>query len=241
MNEFNPIVLIPFYNHFIQFKEFLPKILIYKIPILVVDDGSQEEESKDLKNLCDENKIFYFHLDKNSGKGGAVLRGFKISREKGFSHVLQIDADGQHDSKDIEKFLMISKENQNAIINGVPHCDELQPKERNFGHKFANFWVILETHSFDIKDVMCGFRVYPLKYIETIPKIYFLRMGFDIEIIVKAYWKKILIINVDTKVSYNGKQVSHFHLVKDNIKLSFLHAYLCLMGILKIFSRFYRR
>lgn len=241
MNEFNPVILIPFYNHFIQFKDFLPNILIYKIQILVIDDGSENDESQNIKNLCDENKVFYFRIDKNSGKGGAVLTGFKIAKEKGFSHVLQIDADGQHDAKDIEKFLKISKENQDAIINGVPVCDSSQPLVRKFGHKVANFWIMLETHSFAIKDAMCGFRVYPLKHIEAFSKVCFLRMGFDIEIMVKAYWQKILIINVDTKVSYVGKQISHFNVIKDNFKLCCLHAYLCVMGVLKSFSRFCRR
>ena len=77
-------------------------------------------------------------------------------------------------------------------------------------------------------DTMCGFRVYPLKFIEPVLKtIKFKRMGFDIEIVVKAYRKGINIISVPTKVIYPKNGVSHFNGFRDNFYISLLHTYLC--------------
>ena len=77
-------------------------------------------------------------------------------------------------------------------------------------------------------DTMCGFRVYPLKLIEPVLKtIKFKRMGFDIEIVVKAFRNGVKIISIPTKVIYPERGVSHFHAFRDNFYISLLHTYLC--------------
>ena len=83
---------------------------------------------------------------------------------------------------------------------------------------------------------MCGFRIYPLNEISKIIKeIKFKRMGFDIEILVRAAINKINIKNVETNVNYNKGGVSHFRLIRDNIEISFMHFRLCLYAIKKMF------
>ena len=102
-----------------------------------------------------------YSLNQNQGKGGAVIAGFNEAFHQGFTHALQIDADGQHNTDDIEKFIRNSKMILRQLFVGnlyMTHCS----KGRLYGRYITHFWVWVETLSFDIKDSMCGFRVYPL-------------------------------------------------------------------------------
>ncbi|MGI6680319.1 MAG: glycosyltransferase family 2 protein [Bdellovibrionota bacterium] len=229
------IILIPFYNHAHEFSKMAKDIVALNFPVLVVNDESSKDETKKVKEICKSYDFHYLELLKNSGKGSAFLEGVKYSINNGFTHVLQIDADGQHNFLDIPKFVAFSKENPSSLINGYPKYDKTVPKSRLYGRKITNFWVRIETLSKDIKDAMCGFRVYPLKEIEKILKeIRFKRMGFDIEIIVKARINRVSIINLETKVVYPKDGVSHFNMLKDNIEITFLHTMLCFYAIYKL-------
>src|SRR5690606_17949432 len=82
--------------------------------------------------------------------------------ERGFSHALQIDADGQHDAADIPALLALAKANPEALVSGWPQYGDDMPRSRRYGRWITHFWVWIETLSLAIKDSMCGFRVYPL-------------------------------------------------------------------------------
>ena len=234
--EYNLLIVLPFYNHLECFSKVAKEFWKIKLPVLLVNDGSTEDNTEGVKKICDDLGFYYIEHNENQGKGGAVLTGLNYAIKNNFTHVLQIDSDGQHDINDIEKFIKASKENLSSIINGSPIYDENAPKSRLIGRKITKFWVWIETGGAKIDDTMCGFRIYPLKEITKIIKeIKFKRMGFDPEFIVKASINKIDIKNVKTKVIYNEDGVSHFRLIRDNIEISFMHFRLCLYAIKKLF------
>lgn len=234
---FKPCLIIPIYNHGNEFKKFIPKLTKYKIPIIIIDDGSKTNTKEILKQIHkQEENVFLFTLKENQGKGAAFIKGIKEAYKLNFTHALQIDADGQHNPKDINKFLSKAKENKNALINGTPIYDENAPKSRTQGRKITNFWIAIETLSFDIKDAMCGFRVYPIEKIIKLIKTTNIskRMTFDIEIIVKLHWAGIKIINIPTKIKYPKSGTSNFRMLKDNLQISYLHTKLCILMLLKL-------
>jgi hypothetical protein len=96
------------------------------------------------------------------GKGHAVMAGMRAVAKQGFTHALQVDADGQHDLDDLPKLLAAANENPTALICGAPRFDASVPKSRLYGRKLTAFWVAVETLSLQTPDTMCGFRVYPL-------------------------------------------------------------------------------
>lgn len=229
---FKPLIVIPLYNHLKAFKAFLPFILKTHVPILVVDDGSQK--GKEVADFCAQNGLFYQRLPHNRGKGAALKVGFEWAFANGYSHLLQIDADGQHNAEDIPAFLQKAQQHPLALINGHPLYDEHAPKSRLYGRKITNFWVMCETKSRVILDAMCGFRVYPVALMMPILKtLHFHRMGFDIEIIVKAFWAGLPILHLDTTVFYPTDGVSHFKVVQDNLTISLLHTLLFCQSLLK--------
>ena len=149
---------------------------------------------------------------------------------------LEKERDGiYNDYQDIDKFIELSKSNPSNIINGAPVYDNSAPKSRLYGRKITKFWVWIETLGANISDTMCGFRVYPMEKMKTIlPILYFKRMGFDTEIIVKSYLNGIDIINLSTKVKYPKNGVSHFNCFKDNVEISLMHTTLCFYAMYKL-------
>jgi glycosyltransferase involved in cell wall biosynthesis len=175
-------------------------------------------------------------LEKNGGKGAAVISGLKKAVELGLTHVLQIDADGQHDEEKIAFFLEESAKHPDKVICGYPEFDKTAPKSRVNGRKISNFWAAVVTLSTELKDVLCGFRVYPVDRSLRATQYPFFdkRMGFDAEILVRLYWKKVYPLFYPVKIIYPTGGVSNFRLVRDNIRISCMFSRLCVGMLLRL-------
>ncbi len=219
-------LLVPHFNHERQFLTFLPKLIETGLDCLIIDDGSNEESLAQVRQAVQEHSsVHLFEHSVNRGKGAAVKTGFYHARHLGFSHAIQIDADGQHDIEDISKLIAASKTKPLAMICGKPVFDESAPKARLYGRKVTDFWVALETLSTKIKDGLCGFRIYPISQMETLLDTYYVgsRMNFDTDILVKSVWLDIELVFINTKVIYPEQSVSHFNYLRDNLLLIKLH------------------
>ncbi|WP_171457480.1 glycosyltransferase family 2 protein [Acinetobacter piscicola] len=219
--------VIPVYNHPHYIQALLEHLNDFALPVIVVNDGS-DAECTQLLHILDqqfEHVILVEHA-MNQGKGQAVMTGLQKAFDLGLSHALQIDADGQHDWQDIAKFLQISQQHPKAMVIGQPIFDDTVPKKRLYGRYATHIWVWINSLSFDIKDSMCGFRIYPLAAtIQILNTAKFqARMGFDSEILVRLKWENIPFINVPTKVIYPEQGISHFHVWRDNLGMSQAHS-----------------
>ncbi|WP_318435884.1 glycosyltransferase family 2 protein [Photobacterium leiognathi] len=225
MNAFNPCFLIPCYNHGATVPAVIDALTSYGFPIIIVDDGSELATRKILSEQAKRPNITIVTLPKNQGKGGAVIAGIKQADQLGFSHALQIDADGQHDLAALPKLLEASQAHPEALISGQPIYDDSVPKSRLYGRYATHIWVWIETLSFNIKDSMCGFRSYPIRPIVNVinHNQLGLRMDFDTEIMVRFYWDDGDIRFIDTKVIYPENGISHFDALWDNVKISWMH------------------
>ncbi|WP_305818920.1 glycosyltransferase family 2 protein [Photobacterium leiognathi] len=225
MSAFYPCFLIPCYNHGATVSAVIDALTPYGFPIIVVDDGSELATRKILSEQAKRPNITIVTLPKNQGKGGAVIAGIKQADLLGFSHALQIDADGQHDLTALPKLLEASQAHPEALISGQPIYDDSVPKSRLYGRYATHIWVWIETLSFNIKDSMCGFRSYPIRPIVNVinHNKLGLRMDFDTEIMVRFYWDNGDIRYIDTKVIYPKDGISHFDALWDNVKISWMH------------------
>ena len=219
-------IIIPHYKHHVLFEKFLPALASLNLPCIVVDDGSGEESVAKVAELLA--PYADFHLVKhqtNRGKGASVITGCYHASAMGFSHVLQLDADGQHDINDAQKLLEYSRSHPETFISGKPYFDETAPLARKYGRRISDFWMAIETLSLKIKDGLCGFRVYPIKQIEHVFDNYYLgpRMDFDPEILVRLYWQGATILSLPTKVIYPPDGHSNFRVWEDNYLISCMH------------------
>ncbi|EKU10185.1 glycosyltransferase family 2 protein [Campylobacter showae] len=223
MNKF--AFLVPFYNHPQNIKALITALKTYELPVVVVDDGSDEASKQILAELERTEGILLLTRAQNGGKGIAMKDGFKFASERGFSHVLQIDADFQHDAALIGEFLRQSEAHPQSIVCANPIYGDDAPKSRVHGRKITNFWVAINTLSLGIKDAMCGFRVYPLEQLKkAAAKSKTNRMEFDIEILVNAARQGVDMRWIDTYVHYEKGGVSHFKMLRDNALISLMHA-----------------
>jgi hypothetical protein len=156
------------------------------------------------------------------------MAGLAFAAEAGFTHVLQIDADGQHDSMDIPRFLAAACAEPSALICGEPIFDASIPRHRLYLRYLTHVMVWINTLSFDIHDSMCGLRVYPLsKVLPVIEKERpGSRMDFDIEMLVRLHWNGVTMRWLPTRVGYPRDGVSHFRLVRDNWLITLMHTQL---------------
>lgn len=229
MSHFRPWVVIPVYDHEQAIGATLAGVLERcELPCLLVDDGSHPACAEVLRQLARQHapRVELLRLQPNQGKGAAMLAGFRLAAQRGASHVLQIDADGQHDSADLPGFIAAARAQPEAVINGQAVYDESVPKSRLYGRYLTHVWVWINTLSLAVKDSMCGLRVYPLAPVLALIAVEPVgrRMDFDSDILVRLVWRGVPVRNLPARVHYPADGVSHFDVWRDNLRISAMHA-----------------
>jgi glycosyltransferase involved in cell wall biosynthesis len=222
----NPCIVIPIYNHKATIAGVLDQVAPFGLPCIIVDDGSDIAT----RHVLEEQEkhrpwVQVLHHLQNDGKGEAVKTGLRRADELGYSHALQIDADGQHETRDIPRFLAEAEACPQALVLGKPTFGEDAPMSRRVGRRISQWLVRVETLSLAIGDPLTGFRVYPVRPVAALMQKQHLGscMDFDPEIAVRLYWRGVPIRNVVTAVIYPQDGSSHFRVVRDNVRLSWLY------------------
>jgi glycosyltransferase involved in cell wall biosynthesis len=235
---FHPVVLIPVFDHEHAIGAVVAAVLAHDVHCMLVDDGSSSACARVLDQLAaaSPEKITLVRHAVNRGKGAAVLTGFARAASDGYSHVLQIDADGQHCVADIPTFLQTAQQRPAAIIAGYPVYDESVPAIRLYGRYATHIWVWINTLSFEIKDSMCGFRVYPVAPVIALAARQKIgtRMNFDTDILVRLFWDGLRVVNLPTRVAYPSDGVSHFRVWLDNVLITRMHTVLFFGMLIRI-------
>ena len=129
-----PCIVIPVFNHGSAAGRTVAALARYKLTIIVVNDGSDRKTTEILRRISEENDLVTLvERSENGGKGAAVMTGLLAASDRAFSHALQIDADGQHDTDDVERFLAASRADPEAMVVGRPIFDETVPRGRLIG------------------------------------------------------------------------------------------------------------
>jgi glycosyltransferase involved in cell wall biosynthesis len=228
---FRPCAIIPVYNHGSTAGAVAAALEAEGLPIILVDDGSDAGTKDRLSEIAEGvPRCTLFTLPENRGKGAAVSFGFRQAAAAGYTHALQVDADGQHDLADVPAFIRTARERPDALVSGAPIFDSSIPPARRIGRKLTVFMVAVETLSRDIPEAMCGFRVYPLAAVLALLSRRSLspRMGFDIEVLVRLHWRGVGLCFLPTRVIYPPGGLSNFRMVRDNLGITLVHTRLCL-------------
>jgi hypothetical protein len=223
------LVLIPSYNTGTRLFPTVATIRSKQWPVWVVIDGSTDGTGQELARMAvNDPDLRVLVLLRNQGKGAAILHGIRHAHAHGFTHVVTIDADGQHSADHIETLVVLSHAHPEAMVLGVPVFDASAPTERILGHRIANFWSDLVTLRSGIGNSLFGYRVYPVApLLRTFEETRFMR-GFDFEseAAIRLSWRGVPVVNVPTPVRYFRREdggVSHFNYLRDNILLVFMY------------------
>jgi glycosyltransferase involved in cell wall biosynthesis len=225
MTPFRPCILIPTYDNPGTIRKVVLAVRELCGDVVVIDDGSGEANRRAVEALGQEGLAIVFRRPKNGGKGAAVKTGFQVALDAGFTHALQVDADGQHELEDIRTFLEIGRANPAAVVLGQPIFDETAPTHRKILRRVTIFWTRREVGDDRVGDPLCGFRLYPLgpAIATRTPGD---RMDFDPEIVVRLSWMGLSFVHVPTKVRYFSAAeggVSHWRAFEDNWLIGKMH------------------
>lgn len=223
------LVLIPSYNTGDLVLETVKGALAHWAPVWVVVDGSTDGSGEKLEALAaEEPNLRVIRLAKNQGKGAAVLHGAREAAADAFTHMLCMDADGQHPANMIRDYMAASRAQPKRMVLGKPVFPDNAPKARVYGRRLANFWVNVFTLWEGVGDCLFGMRVYPiLPFVKAMQRTKWARgYDFDPDITMRLCWDGVRTKNIDTPVRYLSKDeggVSHFHYLRDNVLLTWMY------------------
>jgi glycosyltransferase involved in cell wall biosynthesis len=243
MTAFRPCAVIPTYDNPQTIEAVVDRVRRYVENVIVVDDGSRIKVAELPHFSRAPAGVSVYRRQTNGGKGAAMKDGLRLAAERGFTHALQVDADGQHALEDIPRFLGAAVEEPSAFIVGYPVFDESAPRLRIWARKITIFWVTIETLGRVLVDPLFGFRVYPLARTKEL-HVSGDYMDFDPEIAVRLVLGGTEVRNLPTRVRYIKAEeggVSHFQLVRDTARIAWMHVRMVILMIGLVLSGRHRR
>lgn len=242
-DQLNCCVIIPTYNNKKTLQRVIDQVLDYTFNIIVVNDGSSDGTREILKKYS---SLEVFHVPVNRGKGNALKIGFFEASKMGYKYAISMDSDGQHFPDDLHVFLDALEvhlpENPDLLIVGSRKMDDPSvPNKSSIGNRFSSFWFWVET-GVKLQDTQCGYRLYPLEAVNSI-NLYTSRFELEIEVIVKAAWSEVKVINLPVKVLYDpNERVTHFRPWQDVARITLLNIYFVFVAAFYIAPRnFFRK
>ncbi len=227
----NPCLLIPIFDHASTIRRVVESLASAELPLVIVNDGSGPSTRAALDRIAkDFAWVEVCHHLENQGKGAALVTGYRVAEERGFTHVVQIDADAQHDADDVSRFLAEARAHPDALVLGAPIFDDDAPRSRVYGRKLSVGMVWLATLSRKVRDPLCGFRCVPLAPVMSLLDRFSMgrHMDFEPELAVRLVWSGVSVVNVPTRVRYYPFGLSHFDVVWDDLRLVWLYTRLTL-------------
>jgi glycosyltransferase involved in cell wall biosynthesis len=234
------LVLIPSYNPGRKVFDTVRAARAQWRPVWVVVDGSTDGTGVALTSMARADPgLEVLVLERNRGKGAAVLDGLEEALRQGFTHALVMDADGQHPAARIPAFMAASTARPEAMVLGEPIFDASAPAIRVKGRRISNWWANFETLWAGIHDSLCGFRVYPIEPLvrEMHASIGMRRFDFDVEAAVRLSWRGVPAVNLSAPIRYFSPAeggVSHFNYWRDNVLLTSMHLRLFLGFLVRL-------
>ena len=174
--------------------------------VVVVDDGSQDDTADRAARAGAE----VLSNPRNLGKGASLRRGLEWCRERGFSHAVSIDGDGQHLGSQIPTLLDQTECHPNAIVIGQRIVDPSRVSSNKlFGNRFANRWVEIACGE-ALPDTQSGFRVYPVAATLGLGSRAD-RFAFETEVLIRAVRAGVPVRSVEVEVYYPPADERHSH------------------------------
>ena len=187
--------------------------------VIVVDDGSTDRTFQ----VAEECGAHVLRIRENRGKGNALRVSFRYALSKGFDAVITLDADLQHDPKEIPKFIAYYLSRRPGIVVGDRlHNKQCIPRMRYGTNRIGALtfsWLLGQT----IRDSQSGFRLYDR---EVIKKISILNNGFEAEadLLLRAGKRGYPIGFIPIRPIYfeNHRNRSYYRPVKDTFRISII-------------------
>jgi hypothetical protein len=208
-------VIIPTYNNKLTIEAVLRNVCKVLHDVIVVDDGSTDGASPLLNRISSISVVRHEH---NQGKGAALADGFAFAAQKGYSHAISLDGDGQHLAADLPKFVQEIEHCPTGMIIGRRNLAGRGKRLKSrILRAHSNFWVWLLTGQW-VRDSQTGFRAYPLKRVTEL-RVKTRRYDYEVEVLVKGLWVGMPVREIPIEVEYVPGSKSHFRPLVDFIRV----------------------
>jgi dolichol-phosphate mannosyltransferase len=170
------------------------------VKLLIVDDNSPDGTGQIAQNLANaDDRITVMHRNEKSGLAGAYKAGFAWGIERGFDHLVEMDADGSHRAIDLPKLLAAAPGHELVIGSRWTKGGKVEnwPWHRmmlsRWGNVYAQFMLASST-----RDMTAGFRVYKASLLQRLDLENLSARGysFQVEMTRKSEQAKATIIEV---------------------------------------------
>ena len=222
--------VIPTFNNAGTIADVVTRVAAQMDDIIVVVDGSTDATRDVLGAL--QVPFTLIDLPVNRGKGAALRQGLQKAREMGFTHVLTIDADGQHLPEEIPLLYRAHTVHPDAIIVGSRVLKQKNmPAKNTFANRFSNFWFAVQT-GLRLPDTQSGLRIYPLHRLHG-ERLMTARYEAELTLLVFSAWANTPVIPVPVRAYYPPveERVSHFRPAYDFTRISLLNTVLCVLAL----------
>lgn len=206
------MILIPVLNEAASIARVVAGCRTWDLPVVVVDDGSSDSTAKKAERAG----ARVIRHPSNMGKGKALATGFDYAAENGFEAVITLDGDGQHDTKQIDKFIDEFRLGNADIIIGSRMCDvKTMPWLRRLTNRATSF-VISKIAGCRITDSQSGYRLVTVRaWREAGPRTS--RFDTESELLISAARRAIAIREVPIRTIY-GDEKSKISKVRDTLR-----------------------
>jgi len=235
-------VVAPTHNNRNTLEDIMSRVRATGLPLIVVNDGSTDDTAAVLASLrwaADRGVTVLTH-PRNRGKAAALRTAFEAASAAGFTHAATIDTDGQLHPEQIHGLVALARSDPRALVIG--RRDENTagyPAKNRLGRRLSNLFVWMES-GVRVSDSQCGLRVYPLGFVNA-ARCRSSRYGFETEIITRAGWAGVPVVEAPVRCHYFPKDqaVSHFRPWVDSLRAIGMHGRLLLRALLPFTRRRY--
>ena len=234
------IAIVPTYRNLRALPAVLAGLEAGGLPILVVDDGSDDGTGPWLEQwVAAGGNRWLERFPQNRGKGAALAAGLGRARALGFEFALSVDSDGQHLVEDALR-IAAAMEPGVLLVGAREEVVEGYPPKSMFGRRLWALGVRSLT-GLAIADPICGLRGYPLRETGSI-EVTAGRYAWEEEFLVRAAWAGIEIRETGIRTVYQreGERVSHFAL-RDWFDSVFVWARLAWLRVAALAPRYQTR
>jgi glycosyltransferase involved in cell wall biosynthesis len=206
-------VVIPAYNEGKAIGRVLTKAVSAGLDIIVIDDGSSDDTAAVARQ-------FDVHLivhETNQGKGVAIRTSIAWALEENYDAALFMDADGQHDPKEIPRFSeCYAATRADLVLGSRMHSNEKMPLVRKLSNQFSSL-LVSSLAGTRVTDSQSGFRLLSAKLLTQLQTTGGSGFDFETEMIIDAVWQGLRFCEVPISCIY-ADETSHYHPLKDSLQ-----------------------
>lgn len=196
------MALIPVFNEETTIAEVLKNTRSFVDEIIVVDDGSSDKTV----SIAKSNGVIVVSHIVNRGLGAAIGTGFEVARKLDVDVLITLDGDGQHDPKEIPKFLLAIEQGSDVVIGSRMLSRNEMPWYRQVANSLGNLSTFVLFGAW-VTDSQSGYRAFTKKALEQI-HIKTNRMEVSSELIAETKSHGLKLVEVPIRAIYTDYSLS---------------------------------